>query len=538
VDKDLIRASSLRLRAGATPARFTLTADHDPAKLNDELAASFKLRRRRDSEREAVYFDTFDWRLYFKGLRLSASEQRGATLLRLESADGQLRGRASVSTAPAFAADLPPGQLRDEIAGLIRMRRLLPLVGVHTQGETLSVLDKQGKTVVRVHLEQSEAFDPERREPRRPLSPSLHIVPVRGYKAERRRLTEFIVTGSGLPEADGDALTELLAAIGRHPGDYTSRLIVGLDPDAPADVALRRILRALLDKMKANEDGLRRDLDTEFLHDFRVAVRRTRSILGQFKDVLPGGPRHHFAVEFRWLGGLSGPVRDLDVHLMALSDERVNLPPERYPALDVLRDQLCHDHDAERKNFIAALDSKRYARLLSKWKTFLDKDSGKNRQPAAATPIVRIASQRIWKRYRRAEKDGREVAPHGEPEALHQLRIDCKKLRYLLEFFRGMFDADAADPLIKSLKQLQDILGEHQDLQVQQDRLRKTARELGKSRPAGWVDALLLTGGLIERYSQRQATVRQRFSAGFSQFAHTRNRARLRRLVEAAGGNP
>jgi CHAD domain-containing protein len=101
-----------------------------------------------------------------------------------------------------------------------------------------------------------------------------------------------------------------------------------------------------------------------------------------------------------------------------------------------------------------------------------------------------------------------------------------------------MFDADVADPLIKSLKQLQDILGEHQDLQVQQDRLRKTAREVGKSRPTGWVDGLLFAGRLIERYSQLQATVRRRFSAGFSQFAHARNRARLRRLVEAAGADP
>jgi CHAD domain-containing protein len=538
VDKDLIRASSLRLRAGQPPARFTLTADHDPATLTRELAASFKLRRRRDSERKAVYFDTFDWRLYFKGLRLNASEQRGASLLRLESADGQLRGRASVGEAPAFAADLPPGHLRDELTGLTKMRRLLPVVGLHTQGETLSVLDKQGKTVVRAHVEQSEAFDPERRKSRRLLSPSLHIVPVRGYEAERRRLTEFVATGLGLPEASGDTLTEHLAAIGRQPGDYTSRLIVDLDPDAPAGVALRRILRALLDKMKANEDGLRRNLDTEFLHDFRVAVRRTRSVLGQFKDVLPGGPRRHFADEFRWLGGLSGPVRDLDVHLMALADDRAILQPEMYPALDVLCDHLRHDHDAEREHFIAALDSKRYARLLSEWQTFLDKDGGKNQAPAAATPIARIASQRIWKRYRRAEKDGRAVGPHGEPEALHQLRIDCKKLRYLLEFFRGMFDADVADPLIKSLKQLQDILGEHQDLQVQQDRLRKTAREVGKSRPTGWVDGLLFAGRLIERYSQLQATVRRRFSAGFSQFAHARNRARLRRLVEAAGADP
>ena len=66
----------------------------------------------------------------------------------------------------------------------------------------------------------------------------------------------------------------------------SAKLDVPLDPSMRTDAALRRILVALLAAMRANEDGTRRDLDPEYLHDFRVAIRRTRSCLGQVKGVL------------------------------------------------------------------------------------------------------------------------------------------------------------------------------------------------------------------------------------------------------------
>ena len=63
---------------------------------------------------------------------------------------------------------------------------------------------------------------------------------------------------------------------------------------------------------------MREQLDTEFLHDFRVALRRTRSLLGQIRDVFPAAAVEHFSSEFSWIGRLTGPPRDLDVLLLAL----------------------------------------------------------------------------------------------------------------------------------------------------------------------------------------------------------------------------
>ena len=72
--------------------------------------------------------------------------------------------------------------------------------------------------------------------------------------------------------------------------------------------------------------GLKRDIDTEFLHDFRVSVRRTRSCLGHIKRVFPPGEVEEFRKEFAWLGSLTGPTRDMDVYLLKMSDYRLTLP--------------------------------------------------------------------------------------------------------------------------------------------------------------------------------------------------------------------
>ena len=72
--------------------------------------------------------------------------------------------------------------------------------------------------------------------------------------------------------------------------------------------------------MKDNEKGIIDDIDSEFLHDFRVAVRRTRSLLGQIRYVLPKRRVTRFKRDFAWLGEVTGPARDMDVYLLSFND--------------------------------------------------------------------------------------------------------------------------------------------------------------------------------------------------------------------------
>ena len=86
------------------------------------------------------------------------------------------------------------------------------------------------------------------------------------------------------------------------PGDYSSKLNLSLNHEASGREATCEILKCLQDVMHQNEAGIRADWDTEFLHDFRVAIRRTRSALSQIKGVLPEDAVAHFKDEFRQLG--------------------------------------------------------------------------------------------------------------------------------------------------------------------------------------------------------------------------------------------
>ena len=62
-----------------------------------------------------------------------------------------------------------------------------------------------------------------------------------------------------------------------------------MQPAQAADLAVADALLGYLGEMEANVEGIIADIDTEYLHNFRVAVRRTRSVLKLLGDVLPEG---------------------------------------------------------------------------------------------------------------------------------------------------------------------------------------------------------------------------------------------------------
>jgi CHAD domain-containing protein len=89
------------------------------------------------------------------------------------------------------------------------------------------------------------------------------------------------------------------------------------------------VLGRLADIAEANVPGTLDDLDSEFLHDLRVSVRRARSVLRELRGVHPPAERAHLRDELRWVQGLSGPVRDLDVQLLEWDELMAALPEQR-----------------------------------------------------------------------------------------------------------------------------------------------------------------------------------------------------------------
>ena len=296
-----------------------------------------------------------------------------------------------------------------------------------------------------------------------------------------------------------------------------------LEPTQRSDTAMRRILGQLLDALRKNIDGVLEDLDTEPLHDLRVATRRTRSALSTMKSVLPDAVVDDYASGFKWLGAVTGPCRDLDVHLIEMEDlqRRLNIVDG---ALDPLRHLLEQARTEEHRRVVESLCSERFRLLTDGWDEFLHTDGTDDDEPGkAGRPILDVAGKRIHKAHRRVVKRGAKLVDYTPDTSFHRLRIDAKKLRYLLEFFASLYPGETVRLLIKELKRLQDTLGSYNDMVVQRARLAALADRLtesGETNP----DTIIAMGRLADGMAERQDEHRRAFADRFASFASAENR--------------
>lgn len=305
-----------------------------------------------------------------------------------------------------------------------------------------------------------------------------------------------------------------------------------VDPLWRSDAATKAILLGLLDVMEHKEAGVLQNEDTEFLHDFRIAVRRTRSALGQIKGVFPERATRIYASHFAWLGGVTSPPRDFDVYLLGFDELKAGLAEPFREGIEPLRGVLEHHSDLAHAELARQLHSHRYRSLLGGWRKFLAAPCPKRpAAPQALTPIRELADVRIWKMFRRALKEGRAIRRDTPPEHIHELRKTCKKLRYLLEFFRHFHPQEDIDKPIKQLKRLQNYLGDFQDVHARIDLLRRLSLEMRQDASVP-TDSLLSLGALLASLERRQKSLREEFGDRFAPFAHARNRERFVQLFK------
>ena len=174
------------------------------------------------------------------------------------------------------------------------------------------------------------------------------------------------------------------------------------------------------------------------------------------------------------------------------------------------------------------LRSARFAGLLAAWRALADGRPAADEAatPRAAMPIERTAGRRIVKVYRRMVRDGRAIGEDSPPEALHELRKRGKELRYLLELFGGAFADDVVEETIKSLKDLQGVLGRFQDREVQLESLRALRDDLA-AQPDGPA-ALIALGPVLELLRADQEAARDEFAERFEAFAAKHRREAVR----------
>jgi CHAD domain-containing protein len=486
-----------------------------------------------------LWLDTFDWRLYRAGLTLEQISSRGATELVLTGRDGAVlaahhverqpheNGRRENGRArwPGGLEALPAGPLRDHLAPVVGVRALLPVARAVSSVHDSRVLNADEKTIARVSVDRMSVSYPAPAT----VAPRLAVTALRGYQPQARRLTDLLAAGPEVTEASQSELEAALAAAGRRPGDYSSKINVCLTPRMPASAALAAVLTALLDTLEANVNGTVRDWDTEFLHDLRIAVRRTRSALKLAGEALPDGMAAQFRPEFKWLGDLTTPTRDLDVYLLGFSGMAASLTAATPDELEPFHDHLRRSRAVAQRVLVRGLRSARFSRISKDWPQALTAAAAGRARPTVGP----LASSRIARAHRRVIRDGSAITATSPPESLHELRKRCKELRYLLEFFGSLYDPGEHWRTVRDMKALQDCLGEFQDTQVQHEELRAFAAQMMAERSAP-ATTLLAMGEIAAGLAARQREARSEFAGRFRDFASPASQGRLRALIGIA----
>jgi len=500
-------------------SRYFLPTDFDVAA---SLGPGLELVIGPQKSLTTTYLDTFDWRLWRAGVVLVEESGHGRRLVLLES-DREPYSHA-IEARPGLAADLPKGHLADRIGPLMGIRALIPIGAAHVDRRDGRVENADGDIVALLRFDRVAALDRQGNSTTDPIATlQLRGDPGAAGFESLDDLTALVDHG----------LEMVTAVRGRRPGDYSSKLRVALDPEQTADSAVRRILLDLAATIEANVEGTMTDLDSEFLHDLRVACRRTRSALSQLKGVLAAETAAPYNAEFKWLGNVTGPLRDLDVYLLEMPGYHAVLPAAAAADLEPLEKLIRSTRNRALKSVAQVLRSTRFARLMTSWRQTLEATEP-SPTAIAACRAIELADTRISKAYRRILKRGAGFDDDPPAEALHRLRIDAKKLRYLLEFFRSLYPEQVITARINELKQLQDILGGLNDMEVQRKRLTDFAHELHGD-PAVPTSCILTVGRLAAILEERQEGFRMAFHDAFMEFSGRRARAAFSRISGGKG---
>ena len=247
---------------------------------------------------------------------------------------------------------------------------------------------------------------------------------------------------------------------------------VVLDPMMSVEAALQEIGRACLAHLLHNEAAAL-EKQPEGVHQMRVAVRRMRSAISSFKQMLPAADRRRISSELGWLVDVLGSARNLDVFAIELlQPARVALSDEAgiadlAAALDGAR-WAAYDRVAQ------AIHSERHAAEMLRLSHWFEARAWR-KEPAEtaallAAPIGDIAPRLLDRRWRNLRKRGKGFRRLTARQR-HKLRIAAKKLRYTIELLGSLFDRDELHAFVTRLKGLQDELGYANDLHVAHDLL-------------------------------------------------------------------
>jgi len=500
---------------------YLFPADSNKDVLLENLGSNYKVKNEYHWRGERIYFDTFDWRLYNKSCFLFSENNK----IYLKSWGKNIQPKyVQIRRIPKFVWQIPDSALRRELEPILEVRALISLATILVDQQKFRILNKIEKTVAYLILENSYLSQGEKTQE---IIKLVTLIPVRGFYDHYQNIHNLLKKKK-FKEFQANLFENILLIKELTPGTYSSKVTIQLDPQMDAAEAVKEILSSLFNIIRRNEQGILEDIDTEFLHDYRVAVRKTRSAYGQLGNVFDAKIYETAKKDFSQLGSWTNRMRDIDVYNLKKNEYQNMLPNNMKKDIEPFFKNLNQERKIVHKNLVNKLTSQDYKQSIAYWERFLRKPvTRKSSAIQSKWSILEYASSIIMKRFKKVIKLGESITVGSPDELLHKLRIECKKLRYLLEFFASLFPLQHIVFLIKQLKILQDNLGDFNDLSVQQQTLQKfVEKETNKK-------TLLAVGMLIGKLNEKQTRVREAFDNTFQQFASPKMRKLFMKLFSS-----
>jgi CHAD domain-containing protein len=413
---------------------------------------------------DSTYFDTADRRLGAAGITLRRRVEKGKSVWQLKVP--RRSGRLEVE---ADGGPVPPSELVDPISAVLASRPLEPLVTMRTRRRPFCIRDGT-RELAELVLDEVSVVDGQRSAK---WFAELELERREATDDELRRLADVLRRAGARPARAQTKLEQVLGPV---------------DARARADGVLSAAFAAQLRALHAHDPGARLGGDTEDVHQLRVATRRARAYLRLGRPLLNAAWAEPLRAELGWLGSSLGTVRDLDVLLDHLRADAALLGARDEQAAGTLLRKLETEREGLQADVLAALRSERYRALLEQLE-----EAARTDHRGDKARLGRLAAAEAKK----LRKDAVRLTADAPDDELHALRIRAKRVRYAAELL-------GRKKVVARAKELQDVLGEHQDAVVAEERLRGLAT--GARGPSA-----LAAGRLVERQHERRRAARTAF---------------------------
>jgi CHAD domain-containing protein len=494
------------------PKRFFLENKQQFESLLKQLPNNLKITHQSSSKLSSIFFDCFDWRLYQNNLTLYRQLN---TIYLFETAPNQIKAQQKINEKkrPEFWWEFPEGDLKDLLEKLIDTRALLEIATLQQSRKSYNILNSDGKIVLKIQLntyhDQSNH-----------IFSLIEMFPLKGYQEEHTAFAKYL-EDNGLNPEPNSPLQISLEKRRISPSHYSTKVQPFLDPKIPAGQACNLILQELFQVMQMNVEGVIKDTDTEFLHDFRVSIRRARALLGQLKDVYPREEAKSFRKNLAKIQKQTNRLRDLDVYLLKKDKYQSMLPSDLQPGLKIFFQDIQNERDKEQKDVKTYLESSAFKTSSNKWEKFIA-HYNRNDSALSQQPILDTVKPLIFNQYNKIIQMKMKDKIDNPATKFHRLRIECKRLRYLLEFFFSLFPEKEINLSIQYLKKLQDVLGLYHDCIVQKRELTSYLANLEIS-SHNHLNIIAALGGLLTELSLEQGKQHKKFNKIFLDFKEKQN---------------